>query len=231
MQDMNQTDTMGDMDGETYSMNTSQQGMYDGWPADRQASYDNWDMQTQEYYWTLTPEQTRAWWVLNNDQRSRIIAMTPEQRTATWQSISAQMNNSASTATGSNTQGMANSSASTTGMANSSTTGSMSSRSTTGMANSSTTGSMSGNTPGSATTGSMASTTGATASGNMGNMRFVRSEVVQATPGDQGPPTGDLPVCENNAQDNCINAWEAGRRGAGVTRPLENFPADRMADD
>ena len=65
----------------------------------------------------------------------------------------------------------------------------------------------------------------------MGNMRFVRSEVVQATPGDQGPPTGDLPICENNAQDNCINAWEAGQRGAGVTRPLENFPADRMADD
>ena len=43
----------------------------------------------------------------------------------------------------------------------------------------------------------------------------------QATPGDQGPPTGDLPICSPNQQDNCINSWEA--RGTG-TKPLDYWP-------
>lgn len=54
--------------------------------------------------------------------------------------------------------------------------------------------------------------------------RFVSSEVVQSTPADAGPPTGDLPICSADEQDNCINAWEAGKRGAGVNRPLEYWP-------
>ena len=53
------------------------------------------------------------------------------------------------------------------------------------------------------------------------NIRFVRNERVQATPGDQGPPTGDLPICSPNQQDNCINSWEA--RGTG-TKPLDYWP-------
>lgn len=54
--------------------------------------------------------------------------------------------------------------------------------------------------------------------------RFVRSEVVQTTPADAGPPDGELPICSSDAQDNCINAWEAGKRGPGVNRPLEYWP-------
>jgi hypothetical protein len=57
-----------------------------------------------------------------------------------------------------------------------------------------------------------------------GNIQYRSTERVQATPGDQGPPTGEMPVCSANQQDNCINAWEAGKRGAGVNRPLDSWP-------
>ncbi len=57
-----------------------------------------------------------------------------------------------------------------------------------------------------------------------GNMRFVSNEMVQDTPGDAGPPSGDVPICSANQQDNCINAWEAGKRGKGVARPLDYWP-------
>lgn len=74
-----------------------------------------------------------------------------------------------------------------------------------------------------------ASTTGMTAStaamgaSTMGP-RFVSGEVVQSTPADSTPASGKLPICTPNQQDNCINAWEAGKRGKGVTRPLDYWP-------
>lgn len=66
----------------------------------------------------------------------------------------------------------------------------------------------------------MAGNTGAMS----GNIRWVSNAVVQNTPADAGPPTGDLPICAPNAEDNCINAWEAGKRGPGVTKPLDYWP-------
>ena len=56
------------------------------------------------------------------------------------------------------------------------------------------------------------------------NMRFVSNAVVQNIP---APHQGEYPVCESDADDNCINAWAAGRRGPGVDRPLEYWPGDR----
>lgn len=53
-------------------------------------------------------------------------------------------------------------------------------------------------------------------------MRFVSSPVVQTTPADAGPPPdGELPICSEDAQDNCINSWEANKTG---NRPLEYWP-------
>jgi hypothetical protein len=69
-----------------------------------------------------------------------------------------------------------------------------------------------------------AETAQATATTSTPQMRFVSSAVVQTTPADAGPPDGELPVCTSDAQDNCINAWEAGKRGPGVNRPLEYWP-------
>ncbi|MCT2559042.1 hypothetical protein N0B51_08615 [Tsuneonella sp. YG55] len=66
--------------------------------------------------------------------------------------------------------------------------------------------------------------TTAAASASTAGPRFVSNAVVQTTPGDAGPPTGDVPICKPNQQDNCINAWEAGKRGPGVTRPLAHWP-------
>ena len=61
------------------------------------------------------------------------------------------------------------------------------------------------------------------AQGNMtqGNIRFTSNAVVQNAP---APHQGEYPICETDMQDNCMNAWEAGRRGAGVSRPLDYWP-------
>lgn len=90
-----------DMSDDGYMLTDMQQGMYDGWPADRQATYDAWPMDVQEYYWTLTPMQTQGWWMLNDDQRVRIYQMDPESRAKVWTQVSAQMkpNATASAAT------------------------------------------------------------------------------------------------------------------------------------
>lgn len=65
-----------------------------------------------------------------------------------------------------------------------------------------------------------ASTTATTTSSM--SPRFVRNEVVQNIPMDQA--TGEIPVCDEGETDNCINAWEAGKRGPSVNRPLEYWP-------
>lgn len=72
---------------------------------------------------------------------------------------------------------------------------------------------------------STAASTGAMASaGTMsGNIRWVSNEMVQNISADQAP-AGDPPICTPNQQDNCINAWEAGKRGPNVTRPLDHWP-------
>lgn len=72
-----------------------------------------------------------------------------------------------------------------------------------------------------------AATTARTTTTSSANMRFVSNEMVQPTPGDQGPPTGDLPICTANAQDNCINSWEA--RGTG-TKPLDYWPGQPASE-
>lgn len=68
---------------------------------------------------------------------------------------------------------------------------------------------------------------GATAMAS-GNMQFVSNPVVQNIPMDQA--TGDVPVCNEGQTDNCINAWEAGRRGANVTRPLQDWPGQPASE-
>ena len=62
------------------------------------------------------------------------------------------------------------------------------------------------------------------------NIDFRSSERVQATPADQGPATGEVPICTANQEDNCINAWEAGRRGPGVNRPLDYWPGQPASE-
>lgn len=59
-----------------------------------------------------------------------------------------------------------------------------------------------------------------------GNIRFVSSTVAQPIVGDQAAyaPSGEVPVCGANQYDNCMNAWEAGRRGPGVEKPLDYYP-------
>lgn len=74
---------------------------------------------------------------------------------------------------------------------------------------------MSGN-----TTSATARTAAAAAS--TAGPRFVSNAVVQNISADA--PPADPPICAPNQQDNCINAWEAGKRGPGVTRPLDHWP-------
>ena len=46
--------------------------------------------------------------------------------------------------------------------------------------------------------------------------------MVQSIPMDT--PPANPPICQKGQQDNCINAWEAGKRGRGVDRPLNYWP-------
>lgn len=96
---------------QTVEITTEQQAMYDGWPAENQATYDAWPAEAQTYYWTLDDAQADVWWnMLNDEQRVRIVGMTPEQRMAAWTSINNQVN------------AATNATAGTTGTANASTT-------------------------------------------------------------------------------------------------------------
>ena len=58
-----------------------------------------------------------------------------------------------------------------------------------------------------------------------GDMRFVRNAVVQPISMDQAATDGgEVPICGPNEYDNCMNAWEAGKRGPNVTKPLGYWP-------
>lgn len=80
-----------------------------------------------------------------------------------------------------------------------------------------------------ATTAPMQSSTApmqSTMAGNA-NARFVSDPVVQSIAGDQAAPSGgEVPICNENEYDNCMNAWEAGRRGPNVTKPLDYWPGE-----
>lgn len=52
-------------------------------------------------------------------------------------------------------------------------------------------------------------------------INYVSNETVQATPEDAGPSTGDVPICKQGQEDNCINSWEANRTG---NRPINYWP-------
>lgn len=66
-----------------------------------------------------------------------------------------------------------------------------------------------------------AGTPAATTAAASGQTSFVSNSVVQQAP---APHSGEYPVCTSDADDNCINAWAAGERGPGVTRPLDHWP-------
>ncbi|MBU2341927.1 MAG: hypothetical protein KKE77_11880 [Alphaproteobacteria bacterium] len=81
-----------------------------------------------------------------------------------------------------------------------------------------------------ATASARATTAPRATTATAGNIQYRSTERVQATPGDQGPPTGEVPICSSNEQDNCINAWEAGKRGPGVARPLTYWPGQPASE-
>lgn len=56
-----------------------------------------------------------------------------------------------------------------------------------------------------------------------GEMHWASNAVVQDIP---TPHQGEYPVCESDADDNCIKAWAAGQRGPGVDRPLGYWPGE-----
>lgn len=56
---------------------------------------------------------------------------------------------------------------------------------------------------------------------------FISNPMVQSIAADQAAPSGgEVPICNENEYDNCMNAWEAGRRGPNVTKPLEYWPGE-----
>lgn len=185
-----------DAAGNVYVMTAPQKTVYDGWPADRRTAYDAWPNEAKTYYWTLTPAQVEGWWVLNDEQRVQIVGMTPEQRTAAWTSISAQMSGQAAAPAAADTTSADAEMATTT-----TTEAPMASTTTTAATD----------------TSMMASTSG-------GAMQFVRKETAQtvaASADTAALASGDLPTCKKGQQDGCINSWEKNKTG---TKPLSYWP-------
>lgn len=81
---------------------------------------------------------------------------------------------------------------------------------------------MAGGTPNANASATARTATTAATMANTAGPRFVSNAVVQNISADA--PPADPPICTPNQQDNCINAWEAGKRGPGVTRPLDHWP-------
>lgn len=79
-------------DNHEVQLTASQQATYDAWSAENRTTYDAWPMDAQTYYWTLTQAQQKIWWDrLTNEQRVRIVGMTPADRTTAWTSINSQV--------------------------------------------------------------------------------------------------------------------------------------------
>lgn len=187
-----------------HTMKTPEQmTMYDGWTAEQRASFDAMPSQQQGYFWTLDENQRRGWDALNEEQRTRIYAMAPQQRTAAWNSVMAQISG----------EPMAESMPRSSATPSTGAMGSMSTN-TADMARTST--AMPAQTmPMNNAPRSMPM---ATSSGSMNsNMQFVSQPMIQRAP---APLVGEYPLCNNGRTDNCMNPWEAGKRGPGVTKPL-----------
>lgn len=71
-----------------------------------------------------------------------------------------------------------------------------------------------------------ATTTAATTTS--ADVNFVSNEMVQNVPMPSTPK--EYPVCESDDDDSCINAWAAGQRGPGVSRPLDYWPEQPASD-
>lgn len=67
----------------------------------------------------------------------------------------------------------------------------------------------------------------ATPASPSGRIEWTSSEVVQPV---QPPRQGEYPVCKGDADDQCINPWEAGQRGPNVNRPLAYWPGKPASD-
>lgn len=78
-------------DGDVYVLSPSQKPIYDAWPLERRSGYDAWPNTYKNYYWTLPPTQQDAWFMLDDEQRARMLAMTPDARTQAWAAIEQQM--------------------------------------------------------------------------------------------------------------------------------------------
>ena len=103
---------MDDMDREAYMMTDAQEAMMMSWDEDKRIAYTQWPAAAQEYYWSLDGMQQEAWWLMTDDQRTRVLAMTPQGREQAWTAIRAQMGgampaNGANTATAARTSATA----------------------------------------------------------------------------------------------------------------------------
>ncbi|MXO85528.1 hypothetical protein GRI38_05740 [Altererythrobacter aurantiacus] len=163
----------------------------------QQTDYDSWNATQQSTYDNWPGGVQEYYFTLNDDQQDAWWMLNDEQRVQVYN-----LGETQRTAAWTSIMNQVNARQSgMSGMNNSSQTG-MNNASPTGMNNSSSTAMMSN-------------------MGNSGNIRFVRNEEVQAAP---APHNGEYPICNSDMDDNCMNPWEAGKRGPGVEQPLSYWP-------
>lgn len=62
------------------------------------------------------------------------------------------------------------------------------------------------------------------------SINFASNAVVQDVPMPRVAHDGEYPVCTDDYDDHCINAWAAGMRGPDVDRPLMYWPGESVTD-
>lgn len=73
-------------------LDAQQRAMFDTYTPEQRTMYFGWKDALRGYYWSLDADQQNARWYLDDSQRATLFQIqAPEQRTAAWNSVIAQV--------------------------------------------------------------------------------------------------------------------------------------------
>ena len=173
----------------------------------QRSEYERWPAEQRTMYDGLQSTDQEYYWTLDTRQRDAFRYLNPQQRVVLYQ-MTPEQQQQAWVAIIGQVQAMQNSA-----------TGQMAGNQTTGSQTASNQATYGQPAPGPAN-----------AQTNWGERSpaYTRQEIVQSTPMARQP--SEYPICSGDRQDSCINPYAAGRRGPGVTKPLDYWPGRTSSD-
>lgn len=183
------------------SMTPAERVIYDAIPAEQRPVFDSWDSDNQVLYFGWTDALRGYYWSLDEEQQNAWWYLTPEQQASLFQIQDEAARDMAWTSVTEQVAALDGPKNNEQFDARGSTTGATHQQSRADVSERS----------------------------QARDVTYVSNAMVQDAP---APRQGEYPVCmEANSSDNCINAWAAGERGPGVTRPLDYWPDDSARDN